>query len=281
MAKRHELVIYPDGTRSLRETAGGQAMHSWIGPWAEANLLYVEQSGFESLCREPGSECVLFDVGLGLAANALAAIERFRGAACRGRLRIVSFENDLDGLASALEHREDFDFLGRHSTALERLLSQHSWREQTIEGGTIEWQLLEGDFRKRLAHAPMPDVIFWDFYDPKTCPELWSVEVFRQLREHCAPNERAIRLFTYSASTPTRLGLALAGFFVGYGRRTPVKAETTAAATRPELLERPLGPEWIAKLRRSAKASPYGEMRALEEILAELRRHPQFAGAGT
>lgn len=275
--KRHELVVHSDGTKTLRETVGGQSMHSWIGPWAEANLLYVEQSGFEKLCLEPAQSCTIFDVGLGLAANALAAIEKYRAQGCRGKLRIVSFENDLDGIRSALELREQFDFLGPYTEILERLIE-----DKEITDGNVEWSLLEGDFRETLGDAPPADIVFWDFYDPKTCPHLWSVEVFKQLRAHCAKSEasgRPTRLYTYSASTPTRIGLCLGGFYIGYGKRTPVKVETTAAATDVALLERPMTAEWLEKLKRSNKTIPYGaaEGTSPESIFQEIIRQPQFA----
>jgi len=245
-------------------------MHSWIGPWAEATLLYVDQSAFEKECLRADQRCVIYDVGLGLAANALAAIEKYRSSGCQGELEIVSFENDLDGIQSALEHREAWGFLSRNESAVETLCKTREWRE-----AGVAWRLLEGDFRETLTLAPPPDIVFWDFYDPRTCPELWSVESFARLRARCA--DRRTRIFTYSASTPTRLGMALAGFFVGQGRRTPVKAETSLASTRIEDLDRPLGREWVAKLRRSAKATPYGESITLEQVLQRLKAQPQFA----
>ncbi len=244
-------------------------MHSWIGPWNEANFLYIDQSRFTELCKEPGSHCVLYDIGLGTAANSLAAVERYRSEGCKGRLTIISFENDLDGLASAIEHRADFDFVARNVPILEALLKNREWRE-----GEIEWRLLEGDFRETLKSAPAPDVVFWDFYDPKSCPDLWTPAIFRMLREHCT---KPARVFTYSASTPTRLAMVLSGFYAGYGRQTPVKADTSIAATEPGMLERPLGEKWIAKLRRSTKPWPYGEEPSpLEAVIARVMQSPQF-----
>jgi tRNA U34 5-methylaminomethyl-2-thiouridine-forming methyltransferase MnmC len=204
-----------------------------------------------------------------MAANALALIERHRQLGCPGKLRVVSFENDLDGLRTALAHRSSWDFVERNAEALEALLAHRFWSAENRE-----WTLLEGDFRARVGEAPPADLLFWDFYDPKTCPGLWDVATFDLVRRG-AVKERAL-LLTYSAATPVRLGLVLAGFYVGRGPRTPVKGETTQAATRLEDLADPLGPEWIEKLRRSAKASPYGEEWEIEPLLERILASPQF-----
>ena len=46
---------------------------------------------------------------------------------------------------------------------------------------------------------------------------------------------------TYSAATPTRVTLLLAGFYVGSGVSTGMKGETTVAATRRVALGSLLG----------------------------------------
>ncbi len=76
------------------------------------------------------------------------------------------------------------------------------------------------------------------------------------------------------------MGLLLAGFFVGRGVSTEMKAETTVASTRLETLRFPLGPEWIEKLGHSSVKRPYGDSTAPdEEISLQIRNHPQFAGS--
>ena len=74
-----------------------------------------------------------------------------------------------------------------------------------------------------------------------------------------------------------RVTLLLAGFFVGYGRNTGAKNDTTVAAARLEELERPLDQRWLERLSRSHKKTPFGwdesrEAETLELVLA----HSQF-----
>ena len=50
-------------------------MHSVTPPQEEAERLYVAQSGLRDRLRAQGDELVLWDVGLGAATNAMAAIQ--------------------------------------------------------------------------------------------------------------------------------------------------------------------------------------------------------------
>ena len=108
----HELVRFPNGTASLKPLAGREAMHSSIGPWLEANQVYVEQAGLSDRLKQPGRPLVLFDVGMGIAANAIAAIvcaEKTKTPV--RRFQIISFENDLDGIIQALRNTDQFPYL--------------------------------------------------------------------------------------------------------------------------------------------------------------------------
>lgn len=263
MKINHELVVFENGEISLKDLALGETMHSKIGPWDEANAIYVEQSGLATRLEsqdESAPSLVLFDVGLGLAANSLAALE------CRNRLvqtgkkvrklRIISFENDLSGLRLALNHRDQFPFFSGFEGILEELLSQGFWKSKDQEVG---WELREGDFQKWVEEGfgekLSPEIIFYDFYSPKSQPQLWKVEYFKALRKIAAPD--AV-LVTYSVATSVRVAMVLGGFILGQGIRTPAKLETTVAAIRVEVLAQPLGEEWLEKLRRSPKILPFG-----------------------
>src|SRR6185437_15235579 len=97
-----ELEACDAGDFTLRERDSGQLMHSRIGPWAEANAVYVAQSRFGAEAQTAESWPVLYDVGMGIAANCLAAI------ATGQKLRIFSFERYPEGLVAALSEREKF-----------------------------------------------------------------------------------------------------------------------------------------------------------------------------
>jgi queuine tRNA-ribosyltransferase len=303
---RYEVVV-GGGIGRIRDTLSGEVMHSINDPMAEARSLYVEQSRLlerwaDRLRHAKMPALVVWDVGLGAAANAMAAIhaveaqtgEQQVGEAQVGeaqvgeaqtadvaepsdpqpaRLSLVSFENDLDSLILALRHPAWFKHL-RHA-APRRLLAEDAWSNPRAG---IDWRLLRGDFRQRKFVAPLPDIVFFDPFSFKTDSVLWSLDAFRELAQLFS--ETAVELFTYTYSTSVRAALLAAGFYVAKGRGTGPKAETTiglspraaALAHGHELL----GAEWLAKWRRSEAQAPPGVASDDESWRAAVAEHPQF-----
>jgi queuine tRNA-ribosyltransferase len=258
---KHVLTQLEDGSTTLTETLHGQAMHSKLGVWKEALQVYVANSGIES--RQ--TPLVLWDVGMGTAANAVAALEHSK---CP--LEIWSFESDLDGIRTARANVEHFPFLQRHSELLNELISK---KQATLPDNRGTWNLIEGDFRKELARANPPDLIFWDFYSPSVVPELWSLEVFQNLTKDIPQHTLWI---SYAAATPIRAALVLAGFFVGKGPATQAKSEITLASPSPEKIPSLLGKDWLGKIERSARPFPYGYTGTRPQLLSELRDSKHF-----
>jgi hypothetical protein len=70
-----ELVTLRSGARAVRHCGHGEVMHPAGGPWIEANRLYVEQSQLAArLTESPSRTVCIFDIGLGAATNAVAAL---------------------------------------------------------------------------------------------------------------------------------------------------------------------------------------------------------------
>jgi queuine tRNA-ribosyltransferase len=101
---------------------------------------------------------------------------------------------------------------------------------------------------------------------------LWTIAAFAAVRRvanaHCT-------LFTYSASTAVRAALLLAGWAVGVGESIGEKAVTTAAATLPADLARPLDRSWLARLSRPDAPLPSD---APADLVARISALPQFSG---
>ena len=71
---RYEVIVR-DGVGHIRDRTSGEVMHSVNDPAEEARSLYVEQSRLVDRVLQPeGPPLVVWDVGLGAAANAMAAI---------------------------------------------------------------------------------------------------------------------------------------------------------------------------------------------------------------
>jgi tRNA U34 5-methylaminomethyl-2-thiouridine-forming methyltransferase MnmC len=307
----YQLVRLNNGICSVRSLADDETFHPVIGPVAEAEALYVNQLRLrERLQNHPG-EFVIWDVGLGAAANALTVLRATRGIACR--IRLVSFDHTLEPLNFALKHAADLGYFGGYENHLKEFLRAH--RVEFQDGSqSVNWELRHGDFpallerragvspaqrarqgeqetaslslgegrRDACPTLPAPHAILFDAYSPARNPAMWTLPLFKNLFQRLDP-QRPCALPTYSRSTILRVTLLLAGFFVGVGHATGLKEETTIAANTLKLIADPLNARWLNRALRSHSAEPLREpvySRApLSPVTVEgLRRHPQFSG---
>jgi queuine tRNA-ribosyltransferase len=277
----YEVHLAREGFASIRQTSSGEIMHMRVPPMEEARQLYVEQSRLAERLRESDAPLVIWDVGLGAGANAMAAIECYEEQAALGpvcELRIFSFENDLDSLKLALARNDLFPYL-RHGGP-PAILRDGEWQSKQFP--ELSWQLLRGDFLATMPQASAaPDLIFYDMFSSKTHADAWTMAAFEQLFAACAG--RAVELFTYTCSTSIRVTLLAAGFYLARGRGMGAKEETTIAFTpeayrlswfnRPEMLSG----DWLARWERSGAKFPPGLEPAAETAFADrIRGHEQF-----
>jgi queuine tRNA-ribosyltransferase len=272
---RYEVIVKED-IGYIRDTVSGEVMHLGSDPEHEARSLYVEQSRLiERLQSSDTVPLVVWDVGLGAGANAMAAIIAVESAAqtIARPLKLISFENDLDSLKLALDHPAWFKHL-RHA-APRSLLKENQWSNLLVP---IEWQLLAGDFAQQKFAAPRPDIIFFDPFSYKTDSALWTLKAFRELRQICA--DQPTELFTYTYSTSVRAAMLAAGFYVAKGRATGPKGETTIglspAAAAGSNAHELLGQEWLSKWQRSDAQVPFGSSADDASWRDAVLKHPQF-----
>ena len=282
----YEVHLAEEGFASIRQISSGEIMHSHTPPMVEAKALYVDQSDLAGRLRLPEGRSpadvaplVIWDIGLGAGANAMAAIQCYEAEAAKGPvrpMRVISFENDLDSLKLALTHKNRFEYL-RHSGP-DAILARGEWQSRQFEG--LSWELHVGDFWETAVQASAkPDLLFFDFFSHKTDTACWTLPQFQKLLALCDPQKPA-ELFTYSASTAVRVALLNAGFHVAIGTGTGVKKETIVALTpgyaqpcRYALL----GKEWLDKWRRSSAKFPEGLSSADQTALEQrIESHPQF-----
>jgi queuine tRNA-ribosyltransferase len=270
----YDLVIFPNGTASLKPKDATEPMHSSIGAWTEAQSLYVGPSRLqERLTHGSTAPLIVYDVGMGIAANALAALQCALNipSSTRRGLHVVSFENDLNGLRTALENFSRFPFFAGFETALTELIKNGKWENAQAQ---VKWELREGDFLKQPLGEPAPEVIFYDFYSPKSSEEnIWGYRNFARLRAACVNTT----LITYSSATAVRAAMLLGGFFVGTGPATSIKRETTIASTHLSALKSPLDVTWLEKFKRSSKRLPPDwPTERSDEAIRMILGHPQF-----
>lgn len=280
MSRTLELITLKSGVRSLRSLEHGETFHPGIGPRIEANLLHVKQQRLVERCLA-SSRFVIWDVGLGAAANALAALEALQDCGER-EVELHSFDKTTAPLEFALKNADQLGYLKGYEEPLLQLIETHAVDLEP----RIRWRFHLGDFRaKGLSDdLPAPNAIFYDPYSAKGNPELWSLEHFTALRRRLDPDTPCL-LTNYTRSTAARVSLLLAGFFVGVGCEIGEKAETTIASNCLDLLPNPLGSSWLARARRSGNGAPlrsgaYALSPISDEDFNRVQRHPQFLSSG-
>ena len=283
----YELVRLRNGVASVRSLAHNETFHPVIGPVAEAEALYVKQLKLRERVAAHDGEFVIWDVGLGAAANVLTVLQAVRGIP--GRVRVLSFDHTLEPLRFALTHAEALGYVVGWEPFIEPLLQQGRV-ELAFGEQRIHWTLHTGDFPAFLEQLPAqcreafpaPHAVLYDAYSPGKNPAMWTAPQFYNLFR-AMDAARPCSLATFSRSTMLRVSLLLAGFFVGVGHATGEKEETTIAANTPALIEEPLGKAWLQRARQSTSAEPlwepvYRQARLSEASWNKLQAHPQFSG---
>jgi hypothetical protein len=296
----YQLVHLNNGICSVRSLADDETFHPVIGPVAEAEALYVNQLRLRERLQNHSGEFVIWDVGLGAAANALAVLRATRGIACN--IRLVSFDHTIEPLEFALGHAADLGYFGGYENHLNEFIRAHRVAFQDGRQ-SVDWEFQLGDFpalldrelerrspdrqvsdnASRLAEPEFgvpPHAILFDAYSPAKNPAMWTLPLFTDLFRLLDP-QRPCALPTYSRSTILRVTLLLAGFFVGVGHATGLKEETTIAANTLDLIAEPLNARWLERARRSHSAEPlrepvYSRAPLSPPTVEKLRHHPQF-----
>ena len=274
------MVQLASGSWSIRSLNHRETFHPVIGPEAEADALYVRQLQLVERLRRHVGPFVIWDVGLGAAANPITVLRAVREIPAE--FQILSFDQTLEPLQFALKHTDQLPYLKGYESFASELVHRQVTTIST-ENLKVNWRVQVGDFPALLTQDlaeswPKPHAILFDAYSPARNPEMWTQPLFERIFQLLDP---PCVLPTYSRSTMLRVSLLLAGFFVGAGHATGEKEETTMAANQLHLIEEPLDQLWLKRARHSTSAEPlwnpiYRQAPLSAETLAKLERHPQF-----
>jgi len=246
----YKLVKTKMGVTSILCEPVGEIMHNPVGPWDEANHLYISPSRLKDrLNKHDQKELVVFDVGLGAGSNAIALLHRAFGES--KRISLFSFEIEIKLLKFAYDNRSHFPFMEKFEKAISAILTEGFWRQDNVS-----WSLFEGSFLDKIAEVSQKANLV--YYDPYS------------------PSDKDVLFFNYSQATPVRSALLAAGFYVGYGPTTGQKESTTQAARDLSLLDRPLDERWLQRWRRSDRRYP-PDCQTESEFDKLIEQHLQFS----
>jgi queuine tRNA-ribosyltransferase len=267
---RYQVVLkgdFPNQRGFIRDHVFGEQMHRGEDPDAEAELLYVEQTGIRDLVRlNRQPEIVVWDLGMGAAHNAMAVLRAFEQthSANSPRIKLISFENDLDALHLALKYNKHFRHL--HHSAPKKLLSNGQYH---CDKTSLHWRLIEGDMRTTIDGVESPDVVLFDPFSNQANPEIWQLEFLQKLKEQSAG--KSFVLSTYSSATPFRAALLAADYWVFDGVNISANRSSTLAFSGQDSahprwsVESMLDRRWLEKWQRSSTRFPQGLSPELHE----------------
>ncbi len=279
----YRIVKLATGAHSIHSLAHGETFHPVVGPVAEAEALYIRQPNLLERLEAHQGEFVVWDVGLGAAANPITLLRATRHI--QATIRVASFDHTLAPLEFALQHTPYLPYLVGYEDRLRQLLREGRVSFENAPQA-VHWEFHLADFPTLLTRPiarvlPKPHLIMFDAFSPARNPAMWTAPLFSGLFALLDPT-RACVLPTYSRSTMLRVTLLLAGFYVGLGHATGQKEETTVAANCLPSLQQPLDRAWLQRAFRSSSAEPlwtavYRQAPLAPASREKLLRHPQFA----
>lgn len=217
----NQLIITEDGSHSLYHPDLDETYHSRHGAITESRHVFI-QHGLDYWVQKSGASSVrVFEVGFGTGLNAL--LTQLRGAEAGISIEYVSIE--AYPLGKEFWSVLNYDTILGVTGKLE-LLHQTEWNiRHTINEVFILTKVYA--FLDKYKHDQLVDVIYFDAFAPSHQPELWTIDIFRQMYAMLAP--KGI-LVTYCAKGQVKRDLRTAGFIVESLPGPPGKREMVRAS---------------------------------------------------
>ncbi len=199
-----------DGSFTFFSEQFGEAFHSYRdGARSEAVEKFVVATDLRARALNP--KITILDVCYGLGYNSAAAIEAILEINPRCQIELYGLELDPTvPLGSATDQ-----LLAVWPDRVRGVLSQLA-ETQVFQDANITAKLLIGDARQTVQglvkQGVKADVIFFDPFSPKHCPELWTVEFCQQVVRLLAVGGK---LSTYSRSAAVRTAFIATGLTLG------------------------------------------------------------------
>ncbi|CAG5071887.1 tRNA 5-methylaminomethyl-2-thiouridine biosynthesis bifunctional protein MnmC [Dyadobacter sp. CECT 9623] len=209
------LLVTEDGSHSLYSLQFGQQYHSLQGALMEAEHICINL-GLLPILQDSTVPIHVFEMGFGTGLNAFLAWK------LADRLQKFVFYTTIEAYPVSETEAQLLNYEQETGESGFMRLHQAPWSAPTHLSDfftiTKESTQLQ-DFRS----DEVFDVIFYDAFDPRAQPELWTAEIFSQI---AAQTRQGGVLVTYSSKGIVKRALRAGGFEVqrhkGPGRKTHV-----------------------------------------------------------
>ncbi len=256
-----EKIKTADGTYTYLNPEYNEAYHSTkAGAYKESLHKFILPTKVIEKAKKQ-KEISVLDIGFGLGYNVAVLLQKLHEEQLKPNVNIISLEKDpsvfekIKKLPKPENLKDAYDFI------LSGEFKDFSIENQTFSGYVVEndrisLKVILGEAReniKKLADTKIQfDAVFWDAFSPKVNTEMWTVELFKLVKNLMKPD--AI-LATYSASLAVRKGLIEAGFKIGLVEPIGRKSYSTVATLKGDIP--PLTEKEKFRLKNSPYAVPY------------------------
>ena len=246
-----------DGTETFLNEEYNEAYHSTkAGAYTESLLKFIIPCRIDSLSMEKNRIDIL-DVGFGLGYNVAVAVKVASDKNPEILLDITSIEKDI----SVFDKIKKLSIPENLKEIYDQILSGRFEKNvYRAEGKNFRLNILFSDARQILRSLKKKfDAVFYDAFSPKVNTEMWTVEIFKAVKE--LMRQEAI-LSTYSASLAVRKGLIEAGFKIGLVEPVGRKSYSTVATIKGIIP--PLTQKEKNRLENSPYAVPFHDSRNMD-----------------
>lgn len=213
-------VLTRDGSETFVCQNYNESYHSFTGAVEEATEKYCKPTKIVELALK--GEFVLLDFAFGMGYNSAMAIAVAKEANPSCKIKVIGIENDPAIVAKIQEVNPKIPGYSEY-----RNLSPKNLKHVCYDG-TVEIEILLGDAKdtiKKISSNSV-DVVFYDSFSPKTQPEMWSAELFKEVFRIL--KEKGI-LATYSCARMVRDNMKEAGLHYDDGPRVGRRGPGTLA----------------------------------------------------
>lgn len=203
-----------DKTETFLNEEVGESYHSQTGAVEEALKKYAVPCKIKELAKS--GKVRILDMFFGMGYNSAMAIEVALEENPDCLIEVVGVEKDVEIIKKIQEVNPPIKFF--------KFYKKLSVGNLEFKEGKISVKVLLGDAKKVVGglESGYFDAVFYDPFSPKTSPEMWSVELFKEM--YRVMKDSGI-LATYSCARMVRENMSEAGLFYDdgpiVGRRGP------------------------------------------------------------
>ncbi len=207
-------VTTHDGSVTFLNEKVGESYHSYTGACEEALKKFCEPAKIRELARTGSFR--LLDVCFGMGYNSAMAISVALKENADCVIEVIGLENDQKIIEKIQEVNPPISYFEKFKKLTPESLS--------FVDENVSVKILLGDANKTVTALEDTsfDVVFFDPFSPKTQPDMWTEELFCEMRRVIKPG--AI-LATYSCARMVRENMVKAGLVYSdgpkVGRRGP------------------------------------------------------------